>query len=225
MGGRVAVARRPRGALRAGGRPWRCGAGGCSSAPASTRATWPAWSRWSRRGGTRCRPPTTSSTSGRGPTAPAPSTRTATGTGRGPGGGPGTRPRRAQRPARPPPRSWFYFSVRGGAPGKLIKLHILNMNKQSRLYSQGMAPFVRTLPGRPRWERIRQRPSFEVRGAGTGTGLGQGRDRAGTGRRCAAPQAVPGQGPSQPPAGRFPALWAGRRGAAPPVCRFLPSHR
>nr|XP_047911637.1 cytosolic carboxypeptidase-like protein 5 [Anser cygnoides] len=59
-------------------------------------------------------------------------------------------------------RSWFYFSVRGGAPGKLIKLHILNMNKQSRLYSQGMAPFVRTLPGRPRWERIRQRPSFEM---------------------------------------------------------------
>uniref|UniRef100_A0A8B9Z1V8 tubulin-glutamate carboxypeptidase n=1 Tax=Buteo japonicus TaxID=224669 RepID=A0A8B9Z1V8_9AVES len=38
------------------------------------------------------------------------------------------------------PRSWFYFSVRGGAPGKLIKLHILNMNKQSRLYSQGGEP-------------------------------------------------------------------------------------
>ncbi|XP_064304500.1 cytosolic carboxypeptidase-like protein 5 isoform X1 [Phalacrocorax carbo] len=59
-------------------------------------------------------------------------------------------------------RSWFYFSVRGGAPGKLIKLHILNMNKQSRLYSQGMSPFVRTLPMRPRWERIRERPSFEM---------------------------------------------------------------
>ncbi|XP_053858119.1 cytosolic carboxypeptidase-like protein 5 [Vidua macroura] len=59
-------------------------------------------------------------------------------------------------------RSWFYFSVRGGAPGKLIKLHILNMNKQSRLYAQGMTPFVRTLPVRPRWERIRQRPSFQV---------------------------------------------------------------
>ncbi|XP_041265909.1 cytosolic carboxypeptidase-like protein 5 isoform X1 [Onychostruthus taczanowskii] len=59
-------------------------------------------------------------------------------------------------------RSWFYFSVRGGAPGKLIKLHILNMNKQSRLYAQGMTPFVRTLPVRPRWERIRQRPSFPV---------------------------------------------------------------
>lgn len=59
-------------------------------------------------------------------------------------------------------RSWFYFSVRGGTPGKLIKINIMNMNKQSKLYSQGMAPFVRTLPSRPRWERIRDRPTFEV---------------------------------------------------------------
>lgn len=77
---------------------------------------------------------------------------------------------RRRRP--PPSRSWFYFSVRGGAPGKLIKLHILNMNKQSRLYSQGMSPFVRTLPVRPRWERIRERPSFEVRGLGACAGAG-----------------------------------------------------
>lgn len=59
-------------------------------------------------------------------------------------------------------RSWFYFSVRGGAPGKLIKINIMNMNKQSKLYSQGMAPFVRTVPTRPRWERVRDRPTFEV---------------------------------------------------------------
>uniref|UniRef100_G3TZY2 Cytosolic carboxypeptidase-like protein 5 n=1 Tax=Loxodonta africana TaxID=9785 RepID=G3TZY2_LOXAF len=59
-------------------------------------------------------------------------------------------------------RSWFYFSVRGGTPGKLIKINIMNMNKQSKLYSQGMAPFVRTMPTRPRWERIRDRPTFEV---------------------------------------------------------------
>ncbi|XP_074065984.1 cytosolic carboxypeptidase-like protein 5 isoform X4 [Macrotis lagotis] len=59
-------------------------------------------------------------------------------------------------------RSWFYFSVRGGVPGKLIKINIMNMNKQSKLYSQGMAPFVRTLPTRPRWERIRDRPTFEM---------------------------------------------------------------
>lgn len=59
-------------------------------------------------------------------------------------------------------RSWFYFSVRGGTPGKLIKINIMNMNKQSKLYSQGMAPFVRTVPTRPRWERIRDRPTYEV---------------------------------------------------------------
>ncbi|XP_030410887.1 cytosolic carboxypeptidase-like protein 5 isoform X3 [Gopherus evgoodei] len=60
-------------------------------------------------------------------------------------------------------RSWFYFSVKGGAPGKLIKINIMNMNKQSKLYSQGMSPFVRTLPVRPRWERIRERPTFEMK--------------------------------------------------------------
>ncbi|KAJ1158462.1 hypothetical protein NDU88_011150 [Pleurodeles waltl] len=59
-------------------------------------------------------------------------------------------------------RSWFYFSVRGGAPGKVIKIHIMNMNKQSKLYAQGMVPFVRTLPTKPRWERIRERPTFEM---------------------------------------------------------------
>ncbi|KAE8585506.1 hypothetical protein XENTR_v10021333 [Xenopus tropicalis] len=59
-------------------------------------------------------------------------------------------------------RSWFYFSVRFGAPGKLIKINIMNMNKQSKLYSQGMAPFVRTVPIRSRWERIRDRPTFEM---------------------------------------------------------------
>ncbi|XP_026863314.2 cytosolic carboxypeptidase-like protein 5 isoform X2 [Electrophorus electricus] len=59
-------------------------------------------------------------------------------------------------------RSWFYFSVRGVPPGKLLKMNIMNLNKQSRLYSQGMAPFVRTSPGKARWERVRERPTFEM---------------------------------------------------------------
>lgn len=59
-------------------------------------------------------------------------------------------------------RSWFYFSVRGGVPCKMIKIHIVNMNKQTKLYSQGMAPLVKTVPARPRWERIRERPAFEM---------------------------------------------------------------
>ncbi len=59
-------------------------------------------------------------------------------------------------------RSWFYFSVRGMLPGKLLKINMMNMNKQSKLYSQGMCPFVRSLPGRARWERVRDRPAFQV---------------------------------------------------------------
>lgn len=60
-------------------------------------------------------------------------------------------------------RSWFYFSVRGAAPGKILKINVMNMNNQRKLYSQGMAPLVRTLPGKNRWERIRDRPTTEVR--------------------------------------------------------------
>ncbi|KAM3603595.1 uncharacterized protein V6R79_025633 [Siganus canaliculatus] len=59
-------------------------------------------------------------------------------------------------------RSWFYFSVRGVAPGKLLKINVMNMNNQRKLYSQGMAPLVRTLPGKNRWERIRDRPTSEI---------------------------------------------------------------
>ncbi|KAM4043212.1 cytosolic carboxypeptidase-like protein 5 isoform 1-T3 [Anomaloglossus baeobatrachus] len=59
-------------------------------------------------------------------------------------------------------RSWFFFSVRGGAPGKQIKINIMNMNKQSKLYGQGMAPFVRTVPIRSRWDRVRDRPTFQM---------------------------------------------------------------
>ncbi|XP_051546512.1 cytosolic carboxypeptidase-like protein 5 isoform X2 [Myxocyprinus asiaticus] len=59
-------------------------------------------------------------------------------------------------------RSWFYFSVRGMLPGKLLKINVMNMNKQSKLYSQGMAPFVLTLPVKTRWERVRERPTYEM---------------------------------------------------------------
>ena len=59
-------------------------------------------------------------------------------------------------------RSWFYFSVRGVTPGKLLKINVMNMNNQRKLYSQGMAPLVRTLPGKNRWERIRDRPTSKV---------------------------------------------------------------
>lgn len=58
-------------------------------------------------------------------------------------------------------RSWFYFSVQGAIPGKLLKINVMNMNNQRKLYSQGMTPLVQTLPGKNRWERVRNRPIFE----------------------------------------------------------------
>ncbi|XP_068433049.1 cytosolic carboxypeptidase-like protein 5 isoform X2 [Clinocottus analis] len=59
-------------------------------------------------------------------------------------------------------RSWFHFSVRGAASGKILKINVMNMNNQRKLYSQGMAPLVRTLPGKNRWERIRDRPTPDI---------------------------------------------------------------
>jgi len=49
-------------------------------------------------------------------------------------------------------RTWFFFGVRGGAPGAVFQFTVMNMNKQSKLFSQGMAPVV-LLPGRSQWER------------------------------------------------------------------------
>lgn len=57
-------------------------------------------------------------------------------------------------------RTWFYFGIRGGAPFSLVKLNIVDLNKQSKMYSQGMAPVFRITPGRPHWERIRDKPVF-----------------------------------------------------------------
>ncbi|XP_064605569.1 cytosolic carboxypeptidase-like protein 5 isoform X2 [Liolophura sinensis] len=59
-------------------------------------------------------------------------------------------------------RSWFYFGVRGYTPSKVIKINIMNMNRQGKLYSQGHSPFTKTVPGKPRWERTRDRPSWET---------------------------------------------------------------
>jgi len=52
--------------------------------------------------------------------------------------------------------------VKGWNPGRVIKINIVNMNRQGKLYSQGHSPFVKTVPGRPKWERVRDRPTFEV---------------------------------------------------------------
>ncbi|XP_077408066.1 cytosolic carboxypeptidase-like protein 5 [Vanacampus margaritifer] len=59
-------------------------------------------------------------------------------------------------------RSWFHFSVHGVTPGRVLKINVMNMNNQRKLYSQGMAPLVRTFPGKDKWERVRDRPVIEL---------------------------------------------------------------
>ena len=49
---------------------------------------------------------------------------------------------------------YCYFSFR--------RMHILNLNKQVRLYQQGFTPLIRTIPGRGGWERMRDRPEWQV---------------------------------------------------------------
>ncbi|CAD5115783.1 DgyrCDS4726 [Dimorphilus gyrociliatus] len=55
-------------------------------------------------------------------------------------------------------RSWFHFGVRGGTMLKVIKITIMNLNKQGKLFAQGHAPLVKS--GK-KWERIRDRPTWQ----------------------------------------------------------------
>lgn len=54
------------------------------------------------------------------------------------------------------------FIRSGGTPCSDIKLNVVNLNKQGKLYNQGMAPVYKTSPGGNRWERVRDRLSFDV---------------------------------------------------------------
>ena len=77
-------------------------------------------------------------------------------------------------------RTWFYFGFRGspqvfingnGVGGKVVKFTVMNLNKQSKLFSQGMAPIIVVVPQQGQvpsyhslpnggWERIRERPTY-----------------------------------------------------------------
>jgi hypothetical protein len=49
-------------------------------------------------------------------------------------------------------RTWFFFGVEGGAPGTILRFTVMNLNKQAKLFGQGMAPVY--LPsGKSQWER------------------------------------------------------------------------
>ena len=59
-------------------------------------------------------------------------------------------------------RTWFYFGVKGSQQGKLLRINIMNLNRQGKLYGQGMTPLVKVVPTRNKWERIRDKPKYEV---------------------------------------------------------------
>lgn len=74
-------------------------------------------------------------------------------------------------------RTWFYFGFRGDATLRsdldetlpTVRFTVMNLNKQSKLFSQGMAPIMLVIPSsshRPDklkqhcWERIRDKPTY-----------------------------------------------------------------
>lgn len=57
----------------------------------------------------------------------------------------------------------FVFSIplAGGRPNQIVKFNVMNLNKQAKLFSQGMHPVIKVGPG-GRWERIKDKPSYSV---------------------------------------------------------------
>ncbi|KAF5274443.1 hypothetical protein FQR65_LT04359 [Abscondita terminalis] len=59
-------------------------------------------------------------------------------------------------------RTWFYFGIRANSPGLLVKLNLVDLNRQAKMYSQGMAPVYRVIPGKVQWERVRDKPTYQM---------------------------------------------------------------
>ena len=58
-------------------------------------------------------------------------------------------------------RTWFFFGLKGGPCGAILKFTVMNLNKQSKLFSQGMAPVFK-IQGKSNWERIRDLPTYST---------------------------------------------------------------
>ena len=56
-------------------------------------------------------------------------------------------------------RTWFFFGVKGGPAGAVMKFTVMNLNKQAKLFSQGMAPVFK-IQGKSGWERVRDPPTY-----------------------------------------------------------------
>lgn len=51
-------------------------------------------------------------------------------------------------------RTWFHFGVQGGPPGAIIKIHVMNLNRQGKLYFHGMTPVFKIDSSKDNWKRI-----------------------------------------------------------------------
>lgn len=62
--------------------------------------------------------------------------------------------------------------VKGGIPGTAVRLNLVNLNKQSKMYSQGMTPVYKVDLGKSEkpnakfskasWSRIKEIPTYQV---------------------------------------------------------------
>lgn len=59
-------------------------------------------------------------------------------------------------------RTWFYFGVRSNRASVSVRFNIVNLNKQVKMFSQGMCPVFKIIPGHLHWERIRKKPTYTV---------------------------------------------------------------
>ncbi|XP_060524611.1 cytosolic carboxypeptidase-like protein 5 [Cylas formicarius] len=59
-------------------------------------------------------------------------------------------------------RTWFYFGIKACEPALNVRLNMVDLNRQGKMYSQGMAPVFRILPGKPKWERIHDKPTYNL---------------------------------------------------------------
>lgn len=57
---------------------------------------------------------------------------------------------------------YIAFFGTGGKPNRICKLNVLNLNKQVKLFSQGMHPVMR-IGSFGKWERMKESPSYSVR--------------------------------------------------------------
>ncbi|CAG9858764.1 unnamed protein product [Phyllotreta striolata] len=59
-------------------------------------------------------------------------------------------------------RTWFYFGMKAPAAALNVKFNLVDLNRQGKMYSQGMAPVYRIVPGKQKWERISDKPTYSI---------------------------------------------------------------